>query len=287
MDGPPYKGRPEEHTMTTRSRRVAKLSEAALVVLSASSIQGDRVLIPRVGRDDAARRRAKAEAHRALIQSGGRVVSSTHGGVTFDPGLAPLVLDAIQVLGHAVTDPRTVRLADDLDTPRALADDLVAYAKVDPAQAVLEPSAGVGSLADALRRVGVTPDCVENVGRGRAALLSKGHVVVGGDFVTYWPARRYDRVLMCPPISFGQAFRHTLKAYKLLKVDGVLVSVVPAAFTWWADDAAELLRQIVHDSGGMSVVPDGTYAVAATGDAIPMCVVTATRRPLPGELGDD
>lgn len=274
--------------MTIRGRRLVQLSETARSILAAASIQGNRVILPRVGREDAARRRAKSEAHRALIGSGGRIVESANGGgVTFDPGLAQLVLDAIQVLGHSVEDPRAVRLADDLDTPRALADDLVAFAKVDPAHAVLEPSAGVGALADALRRVGVTPDCAELSQRGRAALLAKAHVVVGGDFVTYWPARRYDRVVMCPPLSFGQAFVHTLKAYKLLKVGGVLVSVVPSSFTWWSDGVAEILRQIVNDSGGISVVPDGTYAVAATGDVVPMCVVIASRQPLPGELGDD
>jgi len=82
-------------------------------------------------------------------------------------------------------------------TPRDLADHVAELAGVAPGQSVLEPSAGKGDLADAVRRAvpGVHVDVIEPVEDLRAVLQAKGYHLVGRDFL--WAnvaeAARFER----------------------------------------------------------------------------------------------
>jgi len=69
-------------------------------------------------------------------------------------------------------------------TPTPLGRRMVKMAEIEPGMRVLEPSAGKGDLADAIREVsGVDPDVIEPVSDLRTILEAKGHHLVGRDFL--------------------------------------------------------------------------------------------------------
>ncbi|BCX53947.1 MULTISPECIES: PLxRFG domain-containing protein [Comamonas] len=96
------------------------------------------------------------------------------------------------------------RRADGLDffpTSEAVVDSMLAAAEIEPGMAVLEPSAGMGHIADAIReRAGVEPDVVEMSGERRELLEAKGYSLVGSDFTEMRPRDGF---------TYGDVFRDT------------------------------------------------------------------------------
>jgi len=77
---------------------------------------------------------------------------------------------------------------------------------------ILEPSAGDGSLADALVETGFMPDCIELDPYFAKVLRDKGHTVVGSNFLTHAKDKVYDLAVMNPPYSKGQDTLHVARA---------------------------------------------------------------------------
>jgi len=83
------------------------------------------------------------------------------------------------------------RRADGLDffpTPAEIADQMVEAADIKPEMAVLEPSAGMGHIADRIREAGAEPDVVEISAERRELLEEKGyHLAEANDFLNMEP----------------------------------------------------------------------------------------------------
>lgn len=111
-------------------------------------------------------------------------------------------------------------------TPRDLADHVAELAGVAPGQSVLEPSAGKGDLADAVRRAvpGVHVDVIEPVEDLRAVLQAKGYHLVGRDFLK--AEAMFDRIVMNPPFEHAVDIDHVRHAYALLNPGGRLVAIM-------------------------------------------------------------
>ncbi len=96
------------------------------------------------------------------------------------------------------------RRADGLDffpTSAEVVDSMLSAADIQPGMAVLEPSAGMGHIADAIREhAGVEPDVVEMSGERRELLEAKGYTLVGSDFTAMKPRAGF---------TFGDVFRDT------------------------------------------------------------------------------
>ena len=93
------------------------------------------------------------------------------------------------------------RRQDGLDffpTPTDTAQRLVETARVEEGMAVLEPSAGMGHIADAIREAGAEPDVVEMSGDRRELLEAKGYNLVGSDFMDLEPRTFF---------TFGDVFK--------------------------------------------------------------------------------
>ena len=101
----------------------------------------------------------------------------------------------------------------------------------------LEPSAGKGDLADAIKRSmesirgsrsAVVVDCIELDPNLQHILLGKGHNVIHDDFLTFRTVKQYDTVVANFPFSEGD--RHLLHAMRLLgdSGGGQLVALVNA-----------------------------------------------------------
>jgi hypothetical protein len=80
------------------------------------------------------------------------------------------------------------RKNDGLDffpTPQSIADEMIQSAEIQAGMRVLEPSAGMGHIADRIREFGAEPDVVEISESRRELLEAKGYSLVGRDFMEY------------------------------------------------------------------------------------------------------
>ena len=64
---------------------------------------------------------------------------------------------------------------DFFPTPASVADEMVAAAGIEPSMSVLEPSAGMGHIADRIRAAGAEPDVIEMAADRRELLQEKGY----------------------------------------------------------------------------------------------------------------
>lgn len=115
---------------------------------------------------------------------------------------------------------------DFFPTPEALAQRMVDKAGITEGMRVLEPSAGHGAIADAIKEAGGKVDAVELANDLAEILKTKGHNVIGRDFLETTANGEYDAVLMNPPFSNDMDIDHVMHAYEHLKPGGTLVAIV-------------------------------------------------------------
>lgn len=100
--------------------------------------------------------------------------------------VAPAKADKIKELERSMVG----RANDGLDffpTPQAIADEMVMVAEIEPGMSVLEPSAGMGHIAERIREAGAEPDVAEMSSGRRELLEAKGFYAVGSDFMDMNP----------------------------------------------------------------------------------------------------
>ena len=90
--------------------------------------------------------------------------------------------DRVKVLERAMVGRKNDGL-DFFPTPESVADEMIAAADIQPDMAVLEPSAGMGHIADRIRAAGAEPDVIEMANDRTELLEAKGFTVVGSDFM--------------------------------------------------------------------------------------------------------
>lgn len=183
---------------------------------------------------ESGQRFAREQASAVLRQIG--AVDAERNQFTFDYDPRD-VLDEV-VMSGVVPDERSHQY---YPTPQSLGHVVIAQADIGPCDRCLEPSAGQGGLADLMPKERTT--CVELSALHCGVLRAKGHTVHQDDFLE-WAARspdRFDRVVMNPPFTAGQAAAHVKAAAGLLAPGGRLVAVMPAS----ARDKP-LLRGFIH-----------------------------------------
>lgn len=157
----------------------------------------------------------------------------------------------------------------------------------------LEPSGGVGGIANAVRALcpnaaDLTLDVVEALDINAHVLRANGHTVYEQDFLTFTTDEPYDVILMNPPFSLHGAplayIDHVRHAVSLLSDRGVLVAIVPTAWMHARRDGRAVLRafrDFVYEHGEATVNPDGSFRESGTTVATAMIVIdhaNATRR---------
>jgi tRNA G10 N-methylase Trm11 len=152
-------------------------------------------------------------------------------------------------------------------TPAALAARMIEMADIRPGQAVLEPSAGTGRIAQAIKAAGVEPMCIELNYSAAELLKSRGYFCEHTDFLTWQPpaADRFNAVVMNPPFSNGQNITHVLHAYDLLAPGGRLVAIMSEGTFYRSDKKAVAFRDWLDNLGGTSEkLPEGTFKASGT-----------------------
>lgn len=162
---------------------------------------------------------AAAEAVRVLVSIGGAQVSPGIFHFDYEPGevLSELVLTG------CIPDQKAHQF---YPTPESLARIAVDLADIEEGHTVLEPSAGMGGLADLLPKE--RTECVEISALHCKVLESKGYRTQQADFLN-WKAGAFNRIVMNPPFSEGRWQAHTQHAASMLRDQGVLVAILPAS----------------------------------------------------------
>lgn len=148
---------------------------------------------------------------------------------------------------------------DFFPTPSSVADLMVNEANISEGMDVLEPSAGNGNIADAIKNAGIEPDVIELSSDLSNILSAKGYDVVGTDFMNY-NEKKYDRIIMNPPFSNGADGDHVMHAYDLLKPGGRIVAIVGEGTFSRSDKKATAFRNWLESVGGSEEkLPNGTF----------------------------
>jgi protein-L-isoaspartate O-methyltransferase len=159
-------------------------------------------------------------------------------------------------------------------TPPSLARRLVELADIWQGQTVLEPSAGTGNIASAIREAGQEPQCIE-INDSLAELLRKrGYSVTCGDFLG-WHGQ-VDRIVMNPPFEDLADCAHVRHAYECLAPGGRLVSVMSAGPFFNQDRKAVEFRAWL-DEVGADFEPLPAESFKASGTGVNTYVVTIER----------
>ncbi len=112
-------------------------------------------------------------------------------------------------------------------TPRPLVIRMLSLADIDTDDTLLEPSAGLGHIADIIseKHPDNTLTLIEDYFDLAEALKEKGYEVIKTDFLQY-QEKRFDKIIMNPPFERLQDIDHVQHAYSLLKPGGRLVAIM-------------------------------------------------------------
>ena len=144
-------------------------------------------------------------------------------------------------------------------TPPPVQRRVMQLADVRPGQRVLEPSAGTGHLADAVRAAGGNVTALEMQPALRKILELKGHTVAGNDALAH--DGTYDRIVMNPPFEQGADMQHIQHAFEHnLKPGGRLVAILSEGPFFRSDRKAQAFRDFLAEHGAHDEkLPAGSF----------------------------
>lgn len=160
-------------------------------------------------------------------------------------------------------------------TPAQLVARMIEEAALSDGARVLEPSAGSGAIADALRDAGHKVECIERHSTLCDILTGKGHAIRQGDFLEQVaPADLFDAVVMNPPFENGQDVQHVRHAFGFVKPGGRVVAIMGAGVMFRQDSRFAEFRAWADDLGAEFVeIPAGAFKESGTGVASVMITI--------------
>lgn len=144
-------------------------------------------------------------------------------------------------------------------TPKAIISRMLDDADIRDGQRILEPSAGRGDIAEAIRaqHPEVQLTLCEINPKLCAILRRKGFAVEESDFLT--TGGEFDRILMNPPFENGQDMAHITHAFNLLADSGRIVAIGSESPFFRNTAAAASFRALVDTHGWSEKLPDGAF----------------------------
>lgn len=254
-----------------------KLSEDVLTALSAVTIAyPGTVRMPQVDR------KTYQQVDKALQAMGGKW-SRKHAAHVFDDDTtADMIqarIDAAITIGEVTTNADLGFFA----TPEPLARELAAMAEIEERHSVLEPSAGLGALYEAIKHydpifVALVERDAERRNKLKLMQRNGDEVCEHDDFLDFEESEPYDRVVMNPPfykVGRGDHLDHVRHAYGMLAPGGILVSVLPAGVLFRGDKRHTQFRATFGAIGTLKALPDGSFK--ASGTDVRTCVLRMRR----------
>ena len=170
---------------------------------------------------------------------------------------APAELDRAKQLERALVGQQVG--VDFFPTPRSLAVRMVEMAGVREGSLALEPSAGNGTIAEAMRTRGAEVDTVELSHALCEVLEAKGFAPLHGDFLATTLEPTYTAIVMNPP--FSADVEHVAHAYARLAEGGRLVAIVGEGAFFRQGERERAFRAWLDDVGAdVDALPDDTFS---------------------------
>jgi len=184
----------------------------------------------------------------------------------------PVGTDMKKIVGGvAATGAAEVEAEDFIPTPAEIAAMVIRHARIEAGMRVLEPSAGIGGIADeVVRQLNWKPadiDVFELNDQRRAVLAGKGYAVLGSNFLDYVSEPRWDRVVMNPPFLRSAWAAHVIHAFACLAPGGRLVAIVCENLSFSKDKAVQAFRaDLLHPHGLLDEpLPADAFKASGTG----------------------
>lgn len=155
------------------------------------------------------------------------------------------------------------------ETPRELAEQMIALADIQPGHRVLEPSAGTGRLVAAAlahEPAGVMAIEINLAVADQLRTRFPEHVAVQcADFLNGTDWGKFDRVVMNPPFTKSQDIDHVRHAFGCLKPNGRLVAIMSAGPFFREDHKARDFREWLDQLDSVTEeLPVDTFKVSGT-----------------------
>ena len=134
-------------------------------------------------------------------------------------------------------------------TPRKLVEKMVNALNIQPGDTIIEPSAGMGTMAEVVREK--YPDHeigTMEINHTLAELIrAKGFNCVNDDFLKF--PLQADRIIMNPPFEKWMDIDHVQHAYNCLKPGGRLISIMGAGAFYGSTNKHKQFMQWIDDVG--------------------------------------
>lgn len=230
------------------------MSEALVASVSKMMVNGTRLELPQ---DEFLSN--YAEVKKALTKAGGKYKRNG-----FEFGKPAEEIKTRLIGGEKIDDKKKYQF---FETPEAIADQLIELADIDPHHEVLEPSAGLGRIADRARVIVGEDRCkvVEMMPGNASELRAKGYEVHEGDFLSV-TGQTFDRIVANPPFTNNQDVDHVRHMYSLLKPGGRLVSVMSPSWTFGSSKKQREFRAWLESlDAQVSEIEEGSFKESGTG----------------------
>ena len=192
--------------------------------------------------------------------------------------------DPREVLGLALASGSIVNKKTALQqffTPPDLVTEMIRQAAIVPNDHVLEPSAGIGNLARAIKAAGGVPFCVEIDEVCVKTLKNTADEIIHGDFLDLsptnvppsWP-NTFDVVVMNPPFEKDQDIAHAMHATKFLDKGGRIVAIMSPGFTYGLTKVRKDFAAFIARHGKYTTLPEGTFKESGTNVRTVMVKIT-------------
>lgn len=146
-------------------------------------------------------------------------------------------------------------------TPEILAAEVVAKARIKDGDNILEPSAGLGHIAEAITEA--HPDnvltCIEYYQPLAEALEIKGFTTLNKDFLQHTGS--YDKIIMNPPFENLADIDHVLHAWELLNEGGRIVAIMAGNKNRNTKKVIDFM-EFLENNGTWEENPAGSFASA-------------------------
>jgi hypothetical protein len=180
------------------------------------------------------------------------------------------IVDPVQEKIRQFTNQYKLQQKGDINfTPDQVVKKLIDYARIDINSVVLEPSAGIGNIADRIKEVTNNLDVCERMTHFQELLKLKGHNVISDSFLDCHNYNHYDSIIMNPPFSNNQDIIHLQHAYKLLKNNGVLVCITSPHWQFANDRNSQEFRNWINNLDyEVEELPSGTFEMTSVSTRI-------------------
>jgi type I restriction-modification system DNA methylase subunit len=140
------------------------------------------------------------------------------------------------------------------ETPSDLADKLVRLSEIKETDIILEPSAGRGSIVNAIHRIipNKTIDVFELMDLNRTYLNKLNVNIIGNDFLTECN-KTYDKIIANPPFSKNQDIEHIYKMYEHLNANGRIVTIASNHWKICNNKKESCFRQWLEDKNAIII----------------------------------